>query len=72
MEIFEVKNGYQIGYYNEKTGQYTRPMNNREQRITGCHTYYAGSPECLGGTVYKSKASARKAIWREENSQEYY
>ena len=71
MEIFKVKGGYQIGYYDWESGQYTRPMNDRERRITGCHTFCARSPEGLGGTVYSSRASARKARWREENGEEY-
>lgn len=71
MEIFKVRGGYQIGYYDSRSGQYTRPMNAHERRITGCHTFYARSPEGLGGTVYSSRASARKAIWREENTGEY-
>jgi hypothetical protein len=64
MKIYQLENGrYVVAEYNEKNGQYTAPMNERERKVTGCHTYFAGNLEGLGVHSYSTKLAAKR--WAE-------
>lgn len=61
MRIYKLENGrYIVAEYNESTGQYTAPMNEHEQKSTGCRLYYAGKLEHLGVHSYSTRQAAKR------------
>lgn len=63
MKAYQLKNSrWIVAEYDEKSGQYTAPMNERECKLTGCFAYCSGSLEGLGVHSYSSKAGATRWI----------
>jgi hypothetical protein len=56
---FEDKTGqtrYAVGEWNQKRGQFTRPLDSRTQKLTGCSEEFTQSLLGFGG--YKTRAQA--------------
>jgi hypothetical protein len=51
------KTKFCVAKWDERSGEYYLPMNNKERELTGCHTYFAKTLEGIGG--YYSRAKAR-------------
>jgi hypothetical protein len=57
--VHQLKSGrWIVAYFDERDGRWYAPMTPEERRLTGCHTYYAGSLESLGCTSYVSRKAA--------------
>ena len=50
---------YAVAEHNEKTGQYTCPLDARSAKLTGCSAEYAGTPAGIGGYLTKKQALRR-------------
>lgn len=50
---------YAVAEYNEKTGQYTCPLDVRTRKLTGCSAEFANTPAGIGGYLTKKQALRR-------------
>ena len=61
MKIYQLQNGrYIVARYDDQNGQYYAPMDDREKKLTGCCTYFAGSIEALGVHSYSTRSAAKR------------